>query len=172
MRAVLLRGVLDLALFVRVPALALVYPELLGHGVFHGAGVLAAHLVVRNPPVLRCAFAVLGQFGFVVDLCLRIVVFHPAGVPQVAYVHVQALEGDARGDDAVQLAGLDLGVEQAVAQRRAVNHLGLGTGDCAVALQGRKVAPQGGGKVIFQLLIRNFAVAGATYSVAESCTSY
>ena len=53
MRAVLLRGVLDLALFVRVPALALVYPELLGHGVFHGAGVLAAHLVVRNPPVLR-----------------------------------------------------------------------------------------------------------------------
>ena len=93
-------------------------------------------------------------------------------MPQVAYVHVQALEGDARGDDAVQLAGLDLGVEQAVAQRRAVNHLGLGTGDCAVALQGRKVAPQGGGKVIFQLLIRNFAVAGATYSVAESCTSY
>ena len=93
-------------------------------------------------------------------------------MPQVAYVHIQALEGDARGDDAVQLAGLDLGVEQAVAQRRAVNHLGLGTGDCAVALQGRKVAPQGGGKVIFQLLIRNFAVAGATYSVAESCTSY
>ena len=138
----------------------------------HCTGTLPPHLVVRNPPVLRCAFAVGGQFGFVVDLCLRIVVFHPPGVPQVAYVHVQALEADARGHNAVQLAGLDLGVEQAVAQRRAVNHLGLGTGDCAVALQGRKVAPQGGGKVIFQLLIRNFAVAGATYSVAESCTSY
>ena len=53
MRAVCLGGVLDLAVLVRVSALALVYPELLGHGVFHGAGVLPAHLVVRNPPVLR-----------------------------------------------------------------------------------------------------------------------
>ena len=172
MRAVCQGGVLNLAVLVRVAALALVYPELLGHGVFHGAAVLPPHLVVRNPPVLRCAFAVLGQFGFVVDGGAGVVVFHPPGVPQVPDVHVQPLEGNARGHDAVQLAGLDLGVEQAVAQRRAVNHLGLGTGDCAVALQGRKVAPQGGGKVIFQLLIRNFAVAGATYSVAESCTSY
>ena len=138
----------------------------------HCTGTLPPHLVVRNPPVLRCAFAVGGQFGFVVDGGAGVVVFHPPGVPQVAYVHVQPLEGNAGGHDAVQLARLDLGVEQAVAQRRAVNHLGLGTGDCAVALQGRKVAPQGGGKVIFQLLIRNFAVAGATYSVAESCTSY
>ena len=148
MRAVLLRGVLDLALFVRVPALALVYPELLGHGVFHGAGVLAAHLVVRNPPVLRCAFAVLGQFGFVVDGGAGVVVFHPAGVPQVPHVHVQALEADARGHDAVELVGLDLGVEQAVAERRAVDHLGLGTGDCAVALQGGEVAPDGGGEQV------------------------
>ena len=138
----------------------------------HCTGTLPPHLVVRNPPVLRCAFAVLGQFGFVVDRCLRVVVFHPPGVPQVPHVHVQPLEADAGGHDAVEFVGLDLGVEQAVAQRRAVDHLGLGTGDCAVALQGRKVAPQGGGKVIFQLLIRNFAVAGATYSVAESCTSY
>ena len=114
----------------------------------HCTGTLPPHLVVRNPPVLRCAFAVGGQFGFVVDLCLRIVVFHPAGVPQVAYVHVQALEADARGHNAVQLAGLDLGVEQAVAQRRAVDHLGLGTGDCAVALQGGEVAPDGGGEQV------------------------
>ena len=172
MRAVCFGGVLNLPLFVRVPALAFVHPELFWHRVLHGAAVLPPQLVVRNPPVLRCSFAVAGQFGFGVDGCLGVVVLHPPGMPQVPDVHVQALEGDARGDDAVQLAGLDLGVEQAVAQRRAVNHLGLGTGDCAVALQGRKVAPQGGGKVIFQLLIRNFAVAGATYSVAESCTSY
>ena len=163
---------MDLALFVLVPALALVHPELFRHCVFHRAVVLPPQLVVRNPPVLRCAFAVMGQFGFGVDRALWVVVFHPADAAQVPDVHVQALEADARGHNAVQLAGLDLGVEQAVAQRRAVNHLGLGTGDCAVALQGRKVAPQGGGKVIFQLLIRNFAVAGATYSVAESCTSY
>ena len=70
----------------------------------------------------------MGQFGFVVDRALRIVVFHPAGVPQVAYVHVQALEGDARGDDAVQLVGPDLGVEQAVAERWAVDHLRLAAG--------------------------------------------
>ena len=63
LRAVCLGGVLDLAVLVRVAALALVYPELLGHGVFHGAGVLAAHLVVRNPPVLRCRFAVGAQLG-------------------------------------------------------------------------------------------------------------
>ena len=138
----------------------------------HCTGTLPPHLVVRNPPVLRCAFTVGREFGFVVDGGAGVVVFHPAGVPQVPDVHVQPLEGNARVHNAVQLVGLDLGVEQAVAQRRAVDHLGLGTGDCAVALQGRKVAPQGGGKVIFQLLIRNFAVAGATYSVAESCTSY
>ena len=90
---------MNLAVLVRVAALALVYPELLGHGVFHGAGVLAAHLVVRNPPVLRCRFAVGGQFGFVVDGGAGVVVFHPPGVPQVAYVHVQALEADAGGDD-------------------------------------------------------------------------
>ena len=64
------------------------------------------------------------------------------------YVHVQALEADAGGHDAVEFVGLDLGVEQAVAQRRAVNHLGLGTGDCAVALQGGEVAPDGGGEQV------------------------
>ena len=148
LRAVCLGGVLNLAVLVRVAALALVYPELLGHGVFHGAGVLAAHLVVRNPPVLRCCFAVGGQFGFVVDGGAGVVVFHPAGVPQVPHVHVQALEADARGHDAVELVGLDLGVEQAVAERRAVDHLGLGTGDCAVALQGGEVAPDGGGEQV------------------------
>ncbi len=148
MRAVLLRGVLDLALFILVAALALVHPELLGHGVFHGAGVLPAHLVVRNPPVLRCAFAVGCEFRFVVDLCLGVVVFHPAGVPQVPHVHVQPLEADAGGHDAVEFVGLDLGVEQAVAQRRAVDHLGLAAGYCTVALQGGEVAPDGGGEQV------------------------
>ena len=95
---------------------------------FHRAVVLPPQPVVRNPPVLRCCFAVGGQFGFVVDGGAGVVVFHPAGVPQVAYVHVQALEGDARGDDAVQLVGPDLGVEQAVAQGGPVIHLGLGAG--------------------------------------------
>ncbi len=128
MRTVCHRGVFDGAGFVGIAALALVHPELFRHHVFHRAVVLPPQPVVRNPPVLRCAFAVLGQFGFVVDRALRIVVFHPAGVPQVAYVHVQALEADARGHDAVQLAGFDLGVEQAVAQGGPVIHLGLGAG--------------------------------------------
>ena len=83
MRAVLLRGVLDLALFVRVPALALVYPELLGHRVLHGAAVLPPQLVVRNPPVLRCSFAVCGEFRFGVDRRLGIVILDPPAVPQV-----------------------------------------------------------------------------------------
>ena len=148
MRTVGLGGVLDLTLVVGVAALGFVYPELLWHGVFHGAGVLAAQFVVCNPPVLRCAFAVGRELGFVVDGGAGVVVFHPPGVPQVAYVHVQPLEGNAGGHDAVQLARLDLGVEQAVAQRRAVNHLGLGTGDCAVALQGGEVAPDGGGEQV------------------------
>ena len=52
---------------------------------------LPAHLVVRNPPVLRYRFAVGGQFGFVVDGGAGVVVFHPAGVPQVwAHVNVVA----------------------------------------------------------------------------------
>ncbi|MNV40186.1 hypothetical protein D3C71_1317870 [compost metagenome] len=128
MRAVCLAGVLDLALFVGAPALALVHPELLWHRVLHGAAVLPPQLVVRNPPVLRCSFAVLGQFGFGVDCRLGIIVLRPANVPQVPDVHVQPLEGDARGDDAVQLVGPDLGVEQAVAERWAVDHLRLAAG--------------------------------------------
>ena len=128
MRAVCLGGVLDLAVLVRVSALALVHPELLWHRVLHGAAVLPPQLVVRNPPVLRCSFAVAGQFGFGVDGCAWIIVLDPPGVPQVPDVHVQALEGDARGDDAVQLVGPDLGVEQAVAERWAVDHLRLAAG--------------------------------------------
>ena len=111
---------MDLALFVLVPALALVHPELFRHCVFHRAVVLPPQLVVRNPPVLRCAFAVMGQFGFGVDRALWVVVFHPADAAQVPDVHVQALEGDACGDDAVEFVGAHLGVEQAVAECWAV----------------------------------------------------
>ena len=138
----------------------------------HCTGTLPPHLVVRDPPVLRCTSAVAGQFGFGVDRTLRVVVFHPTDAAQVPYVHVQPLEGDACGDDAVELVGAYLGVEQAVAERWTIKHLCLAACDGTVALYCCVVAPQGGGKVIFQLLIRNFAVAGATYSVAESCTSY
>ena len=91
--AVGLGRVLDLALFILVPALALVHPELFRHCVFHGAVVLPPHLVVRDPPVLRCTSAVAGQFGFGVDRALRAVVFYPTDAAQVPYVHVQALEG-------------------------------------------------------------------------------
>lgn len=124
-----------------MPALALVHPELLWHGVLHGAAVLPPHLVVRNPAVLRCRFAVCGEFGFDVDRRLWVVVFHPSGVPQVPDVHVQPFEGNARGDDAEQLVGPDLRVEQAVAQGGPVNHLRLGAGNGAVALQTGEVAP-------------------------------
>ena len=116
---------------------------------FHGAGVLAPQFVVRDPPVLRCAFAVLGQFGFGVDRALRVVVFHPADAAQVSYVHVQPLEGDACGDDAVQFVGPYLGVEQAVAQGWAVEDLSLARCDGCVALYCRKVAPQGSGSVVW-----------------------
>ena len=114
----------------------------------HCTGMLAAHPVIGNPSVLRRTLAVGSEFRFVVDRASWIIVFHPPHVPQVPHVHVQALEADARGHDAVELVGLDLGVEQAVAERRAVDHLGLGTGDCAVALQGGEVAPDGGGEQV------------------------
>ena len=61
----------------------------------HRAGVLASHLVVGNPAVLRGCFAVLGEIGVLVDLALGIIIFHPAHMPQVAYVHIQALKCDA-----------------------------------------------------------------------------
>ena len=61
----------------------------------HCAGVLASHLVVGNPAVLRRAFVVLLQLGLVVDLTLGIIIFHPAHMLQVAYVHIQPLERDA-----------------------------------------------------------------------------
>ena len=148
MRAVCHRGVFDGSGFVGIAALALVHPELFRHRVFHRAVVLASQFVVRDPPVLRCAFAVMGQFGFGVDRALRVVVFHPADAAQVPYVHVQPLEGDACGDDAVQFVGPYLGVEQAVAERGPVEHLGLGAGDGAMALQAGEVAPDGGGEQV------------------------
>ena len=73
-------------------------------------------------------FPILGEFGLVVDSCLRIVVLHPAHMPQVPDIHVQALEGDARRHDPVELVGFDLDVEQAIAERWPVDHLGLGAG--------------------------------------------
>ena len=148
LRAVGHRGVLDLTLFVRVPALALVHPELFWHSVFHRAVVLASQFVVRNPPVLCGAFAVGGQFRFGVDRALRVVVFHPTDAAQVPYVHIQALEGDARGHDAVEFVGPYLGVEQAVAERWAVKHLGLTRCNDCVALYCCVVAPQGGGEQV------------------------
>jgi len=78
LRAVCLGGVLDLALFVRIPALALVHPELLRYRVFHGAAVLPAQFVIRNPAVLRCRFAVGCEFGLVVDSSAGIIVSYPA----------------------------------------------------------------------------------------------
>ena len=141
MRTVCHRGVFDGAGFVGIAALALVHPELFGHCVFHGAVVLPPHLVVRDPPVLRCTSAVAGQFRFGVDRTLRVVVFHPTDAAQVPYVHIQALEGDACGDDAVEFVGPYLGVEQAVAERWAVKHLGLTRCNDCVALYCCVVAP-------------------------------
>ena len=141
MRTVCHRGVFDGAGFVGIAALALVHPELFGHCVFHGAVVLPPHLVVRDPPVLRCAFAIAGQFRFGVDRTLRVVVFHPTDAAQVPYVHVQPLEGDACGDDAVELVGAYLGVEQAVAERWTIKHLCLAACDGTVALYCCVVAP-------------------------------
>ena len=92
---------------------------------FHGTGVLPAHLVVGNPAVLRGGLAVLGEFGLVVDGAGGVVVFDPADVPQMPHVHVHALNGEAGGDDAVQLVGVALGVEQAVAQGGGVKGLRL-----------------------------------------------
>ena len=63
-------------------------------------------------------------------------------MPQVPDVHVQPLERDARGHDAVQLVGFDLRVEQPVAEGRPVEHLGLDGGDGSVALQAGEVAPE------------------------------
>ena len=63
-------------------------------------------------------------------------------------VHVQPLEADAGGDNAIQLVGPHLGVEQAVAERWPVKHLGLGAGNGAVALQAGEVAPHGGGEQV------------------------
>ena len=74
----------------------------------HRAGVLASHPVVGNPAVLRGCFAVLGEIGVLVDLALGIIVFNPSNMPQVAYVHVQALKRDAPIDKAIQLVGFDL----------------------------------------------------------------
>ena len=115
---------------------------------FHRAVVLASQFVVRNPPVLCGAFAVGGQFRFGVDRALRVVVFHPTDAAQVPYVHVQPLEGDACGDDAVELVGAHLGVEQAVAERWTIKHLCLAACDGTVALYCCVVAPQGGGEQV------------------------
>ena len=76
-------------------ALHFIHPERLRRRMLHCTGVLASHPVVGNPAVLRRAFVVLLQLGLVVDLALGIIVFNPSNMPQVAYVHVQALKRDA-----------------------------------------------------------------------------
>ena len=96
---------------------------------FHGAGVLPAHLVVGDPAVLRGGLAVLGEFGLVVDGAGGVVVFDPADVPQMPHVHVQPVHSEAGGDDAVQLVGVALGVEQAVAQGGGVKYACLAACD-------------------------------------------
>ncbi len=140
------------ALLVHISAFGLVHPVLLGHRVFHRTRILPSHLVIRNPAVLRGTLAIGREFGFVVNLALRIVIFHPTDVAQVAHVHVQALEGDAGGDDSVEFVDLRLGVEQAVAQGWQVEGFCLGAGDLPVALQAGEVAPEGGGEQVAELV--------------------
>ena len=89
-------------------ALRFIHPERLRRRILHCAGVLASHPVVGNPAVLRGRFAVLGEIGVFVDLALGIIIFHPAHMPQVAYVHIQALKRDAPVEKAIQLVGFDL----------------------------------------------------------------
>ena len=79
------------------------------------------------------------------------------------HVHVQPIEGDAGGDDAVQLVGPDLGMEQAVAERRCVEHLRLAGCNDAVALQAGKVPPDGGREQVASEVI-----AGDTLQYAGS----
>ena len=72
-------------------ALRFIHPERLRRRMLHCAGVLASHPVVGNPAVLRGCFAVWGEIWVLVDLALGIIIFHPAHMPQVAYVHSQTL---------------------------------------------------------------------------------
>ena len=89
-------------------ALRFIHPERLRRRMLHCAGVLASHLVVGNPAVLRGRFAVLGEIWVLVDLALWIIILHPSNMPQVAYVHIQALKRDAPINKAIQLVGFDL----------------------------------------------------------------
>lgn len=127
-------GVLDLAVFIGVAALAFINPELLRYGVLHGAGISAPHFVVGDPAVLGSAFAVFGEFGGGVDSTLRVVVFDPADMAQMTHIQVESLGGDASGDNAVELVGFDLGVKQAIAESRSIEHGSLAAGDNTVAL--------------------------------------
>ena len=143
-----LAGVVYLAVAVGVAALGFVDPEGFGRGVFHGAVVLSFALVIPDPAVLCRRFAVGGELGLVVDRAGGVVVLDPAQAAHVTYVHVQALEADAGGDDAVELVGPHLGVEQAVLQAGQVDDAGLAASNGAVALQRRKVAPDRGGEKV------------------------
>ena len=144
---------MDLAVFVGVAALAFIHPELLRYSMFHGTGVLAPHSVVGDPTILGSAFAVFSKFGVVVDSTLRIIVLDPADMTEVPDVHVESLEGDASGDDTVELVGFDLGVKEAVAEGGGVEHFGLAAGDGALALHRSEVAPDRGGEQIASELI-------------------
>ena len=64
-------------------------------------------------------------------------------MPQVPNVHVQALVRNTGGDNPVQFVGPHLGMEQAVAQSRCIEHSGLPACHDAITLQTSKVAPDG-----------------------------
>ena len=64
-------------------------------------------------------------------------------MPQVAYVHIQALKRDAPIDKAIQLVGFDLCVKQTIAQCWLIYHASLAGYDCSITLQAGKVAPHG-----------------------------
>lgn len=78
--------------------------------------VLAFALVIGNPAVLCGGFAILCQFGFVVNRAAGVVVLNPADASDMADIHIEALKADAGGDEAIQLSGFDLGIKQAVLQ--------------------------------------------------------
>ena len=83
-------------------------------------------------------------------------------------VDVQTLEADAGGDEAVEFSGLDLGVQEAVAQGRQINRFGLAGGNDAVALHAGEVAPDGGGE---QVAGDVFAGEAAQEGWPRICTS-
>ena len=69
-----------------------------------------------------------------------VVVFGPGDVAHMADVHVYPREGDL-SHHAPAVDGVGHGVEQAVAQARVFNHLGLVLAQAVVAFCGSELAP-------------------------------